>query len=103
MGRIAKKKGTPAADAELDLFIAGIKLLMKEAGLKQNQFASVVGLTAPYICQIFSGKHRSVPLVVCLAMAKALDTSIDEVIAIGRRLAEVLAEKPRRKSTHGRL
>lgn len=52
----------------------------KEKGMSQEQLASIVGVSRPFISQLENGEH-SPSIKTAVALAKALDCTVDELLA----------------------
>ena len=51
----------------------------KEKGLSQEQLASMVGVSRPFISQMETGEHLP-SIKTAKALAKALDCTVDELL-----------------------
>jgi DNA-binding XRE family transcriptional regulator len=60
-----------------------IKAWREHRGMTQQQLAEAVGISAPYLSQIETGK-RSGAIEVLKAIAKALHLSLDDIAVIGK-------------------
>lgn len=59
-------------------FGANVRKIRKDAGLSQKQLASEIGITQAMLNQVERG-FKIPSLVVCLDIAKVLNTTVDEL------------------------